>query len=459
MVRNMGIVLLLILGGMEIALSVWTRKKAREKKDWHRNRLISRGIQFGVICIAILLPIGQKWRIKPALFVFLLLLVIAGVIWLVRRKRSEGEKKTSGVIVSLVLNILLILFLLVPVFLFSGYKGLGTTGEYEVAQASAILVDESRIDPFETDGSSREIPVHFYYPVVSEEENALFPLVVFSHGAFGYYESNFSTYQELASNGYVVAALDHPHHAFFTHDTDGNLIIVDPNFIQTAIEVSAEEDYEETELRAVEEDWMNLRVPDLNFAMDSIESAAKNRELSSAWTTEDPDEERVLDLLQLIDTGKIGVMGHSMGGATSVEAGRLRDDIGAVIDIDGTMLGEYINGENGSYTVRTEPYTVPILEFVNWNTYQALEEVRNRGIVYPNDVLIKNANEGFSVTIQDTEHMDFTDLPLLSPSIGKMLGSGERDVKETMSIVNSLILDFFNSYLKDEGTFQPQEVY
>ncbi|MBQ5851909.1 MAG: hypothetical protein IIW54_14020, partial [Lachnospiraceae bacterium] len=31
-----------------------------------------------------------------------------------------------------------------------------------------------------------------------------FPLVVFSHGAFGYYESNTSTYMELASNGYVV---------------------------------------------------------------------------------------------------------------------------------------------------------------------------------------------------------------------------------------------------------------
>lgn len=57
-------------------------------------------------------------------------------------------------------------------------------------------------------------------------------MVFFSHGAFGYYQSNTSTYMELASHGYVVASLEHPYHALFTKDTDGKLILSDMEFMQ-----------------------------------------------------------------------------------------------------------------------------------------------------------------------------------------------------------------------------------
>ena len=40
-----------------------------------------------------------------------------------------------------------------------------------------------------------------------------------------------------------------------------------------------------------------------------------------------------------------------------------------------------------------------------------------------------------------------------------MLGSGERSTEETMTIVNSLVLSFFNCYLKGEGVFTAQELY
>ena len=55
--------------------------------------------------------------------------------------------------------------------------------------------------------------------------------------------------------------------------------------------------------------------------------------------------------------------------------------------------------------------------------------------------------------------MDFTDLPLLSPTLGKLLGSGERSTEETLGIVNSLVLSFFNCYLKGEGVFTAQGIY
>ena len=171
------------------------------------------------------------------------------------------------------------------------------------------------------------------------------------------------------------------------------------------------------------------------------------------------ESDAIKAVLNRTDIEKIGLMGHSMGGATAVALGRERDDISAVIDVDGTMLGEYTGVENGEFTFREEPYTVPVLAFDNWDSYNDMAEYQAQGGIHPNVRLLNSASVGFQTTIRGSKHMDFTDLPLLSPLLGNMLGSGERDTKETMTIVNSLVLDFFNCYLKGEGVFTVNAVY
>lgn len=121
----------------------------------------------------------------PVLSCLIVLLLIAALILFFKRKKEEkGDKKISGAVVSCALSIVLLGFSLIPAFIITGYKGLPTTGEYKIKQTSAILIDSSRKDPFEEDGSSREVPVHFYYPDCSDEqaEGKNFPLVVFAHG-------------------------------------------------------------------------------------------------------------------------------------------------------------------------------------------------------------------------------------------------------------------------------------
>ena len=171
------------------------------------------------------------------------------------------------------------------------------------------------------------------------------------------------------------------------------------------------------------------------------------------------EKEALSAMLEMTDTSKIGLMGHSMGGATSVELGRERSDISAVADIDGTMLGEYQGVENGEFLINEEPYPVPVLEFVNWESYIDVQQYVEQGGRYPNEILIRQADTGFSTTVKDTLHMDFTDLPMFSPYLGKLLGSGERSTEETMKIVNSAVLSFFNCYLKGEGVFTVQDIY
>ena len=451
----MGMTACILLTILEIALAVRTCRRRPDRKTWRRERLALRAAELLVLVLHLVFSPAQKWRFVPVLGFLAVLLVIAALSALLGRKKDDGAKKPAGAVAGSVLCVLLFALFLLPAFIFTGYNGLPVSGEHPIGEASAILVDSSRTDPFEQDGSFREVPVHFYYPA-DAAEGERFPLVVFSHGAFGYYQSNTSTYMELASNGYVVAALDHPHHAFFTTDTDGKTVLVDTAFFNTALNLNTIADKQEQ--LALYREWMDLRTGDMNFAVDAIKAAAAAGAMGESWFIPDSEGEKLRSVPGMIDGSRIGLMGHSMGGATAVQLGRDRGDIAAVIDLDGTMLGEYLGVENGELLVSDVPYPIPVLDFNNWESYIEQEEYRARGYRYPNAEVVDHAAVGFSVGMRDAKHMDFTDLPLLSPMLGKMLGSGERSTEEIMTIVNSLVLQFFNCYLKGEGVFTVQDI-
>ena len=452
----MGFFALIALAFLEIALAVKTCRKKSDRKTWRRDRLVIRAAEVLTIVLLYIFSAAQKWRFVPVLVFLAILLVIAALAMPAKRNQESRPKKPGAAVASCVLCILAFSLLLVPAFVFTGYSGLPVSGQHQTGESSAILIDSSRTDPFEQDGSFREVPVHLYFPA-DAAGGERFPLVVFSHGAFGYYQSNTSTYMELASNGYVVAALDHPHHAFFTRDTEGKTVLADMDFISTAMNLNSMDDREVQ--YALYRDWMALRTADMNFAVDEIKTAAQTGAADESWYISEKDGGAIQTVLGMTDVSRIGLMGHSMGGATAVQLGRERSDIAAVIDLDGTMLGEYVGVENGEMLVRDDPYTVPVLDLNNWESYNNNEEYIARGFPYPNVEVVGHAADGFSVGIRDSRHMDFTDLPLLSPFLGKMLGSGERSTEETMTIVNSLVLSFFNCYLKGEGVFTAQELY
>ena len=296
-----------------------------------------------------------------------------------------------------------------------------------MSEASVIFVDKNRVDEFENDGSYREVPAHFYYPENAEGE---YPLVIFSHGAFGYYQSNFSTYAELASNGYIVVALDHPHHAFFTTDTDGKTVTVDTDFIEDVIKIN--EDTSDEEVYTISQSWLKLRVDDENFVLDTIKAAKENKSLDETWHTD--DQTVILNVLGHTATDKTGLMGHSLGGATAVE-----------------------NGKNVYYS---EPYPVPVLDFTKETDYNDREQYKSeKGYPYVNEYITDNAKVSKTVVFKDVEHMDFTDLPLISPFLASMLGSGDVDHEETLGTINSIVLNWFDYYLKNEGTLDIKAQY
>ncbi len=450
----MQIIFIILLVLLETALIVLTLSNQLERVAWLRNRASTRAIEYVLLLVAVLLPIvHMKWRFTGALILLGVLFLIAGLSFLIKRKKTSGDVKRGRVITSGVMSVFMIGFALVPAFLFTNYNGLKTTGDYKVLESSAVLTDENRVDPFEGEGSKREVPVHFYYP----DKEGSYPLIVFSHGAFGYYQSNYSTYAELVSHGYVVAALDHPHHAFFTKNSDGKLITVDTGFLSEAIDVtngavSMEDEY------ALFVKWMTLRTGDMSFVLDTIEATKSTGALSAAWHTE--NEAEILSVLAMTDTNHIGAIGHSMGGATAVSAGRTRSDVDAVIVLDGTMLDEITGLSDGVCLVNEEPYPVPVLDFGKKTDYSDTELTKDElESPHVNKYVIEHAKGGKQVLFGDCEHMDFTDLPLFSPQLASMLGSNDIDHEAFMYRLNGLVLNWFDYYLKGIGTPDIQAEY
>ena len=109
----MGWILFALFSVLEVAFAVWTCTKAREKKVWRKNRLILCAAQIVIAVIALLLPLGQKWRFVPVLGFLAVLLVIAGLIMLIKQNKEDGTKKPAGAIVSCVLRVLFLGLLLV----------------------------------------------------------------------------------------------------------------------------------------------------------------------------------------------------------------------------------------------------------------------------------------------------------------------------------------------------------
>lgn len=408
-----------------------------------RSRLEAR-----IWCLAQAAAIALYYLLSPhsmtfqwfMLLVLMFIFIGFGTFGLVKylRKKDDAPFKKGKVIGRMILKSFMWLFAIVPLLIFPPYKDLATTGQYtEIAHKSYTWTDESRVETLDDSGSKRNVTVTFYYP---EEAEGKCPLVIFSHGAFGFEKSNYSSYAELVSNGYIVASISHTYHAFYTEETDGTTKIVNSQFIQEAVdatngEYSIEDEYQLTRK------WMEVRMGDANFVLDTIE---KN-------CAEGKDE-----FFNKIDLEHIGAYGHSMGGATAVELGRTREEIDAVVVLDGTFLGMYTGVENGIYTIDTEPYEKPLLNLMASDHYDSnYNPDETDAHSYVNFYVVKHAKIGRTAVIEGTKHMNLTDLPMFSPFLADMLGTGERDSREAIEITNGLVRDWFDCYLKEDGSYIP----
>lgn len=250
-------------------------------------------------------------------------------------------------------------------------------------------------------------------PVISTPDKK--PVVIVSHGITGARYLHTSLNEHLASRGFFVFGLDHPFDANLTIFPDGRIadyrsdLTNNPDSIQ---------------IRKMQ---MNTRTKDILFIMDQIEKL-ESGEIQSPFDHQ-------------IDLDKIGVLGHSYGGATAINASAKDERIKAVFALDGWI--NPLPDETILNGISTPFYYLgrPSWENSDYkNNYELLD-----------DLLSKNRSNQMYSILKETEHLDFTDTPLFSPLTPYFLDVGSLPSKISQSIIRIEVIDFFTHFLNNRS--------
>ena len=133
-----------------------------------------------------------------------------------------------------------------------------------------------------------------------------------------------------------------------------------------------------------------------------------------------------------LDTAKMGVFGHSFGGAAAGEVCLHDNRFKAFINLDGTPFGDTVDN------VIQQPFMV-------------LSEGTDKTLKFNIDDGYSEKQKNFLVvSVNGAQHMNFTDLNTIIPNAGKALGAlGTINANRQTEIMNTYIVSFFNKYLKE----------
>ncbi|MBM7773266.1 putative dienelactone hydrolase [Actinokineospora baliensis] len=227
-----------------------------------------------------------------------------------------------------------------------------------------------------------------------------YPVVLFSPGSSGVRTQNTAWAEELASHGYVVAALDHPYDS-------AAVVLADGRTITTATASTGDRDQDDR----LADDWTAIRAADLSFALTRLEGL-------------DPLEGH-------LDTSRVAATGHSMGGAAALQAARKDPRIDAVIDLDGYP--------RGSLTPELSQPTLALTQAITPDTDP-------RYLPQLTEVLTHGSATNYRLTIPGAAHLTFMDGPLYLPPVPSIVGSLGR--VESARVVAGASLAFLDSALR-----------
>jgi dienelactone hydrolase len=442
----MGTIILLIAFVIEVAFVVYcmmTKSNQVKVKSYIRIGALAAFILFTLVSII-------EWNFRWYLLAVLLLIWAALGAWTLMHKPAEKRNyKLVPGLVKAVLMLLLVSIAVAPALVFPQHQQPQVAGKHPVATALFTYTNEDQTETFTNTGEKRKVNVEFWYPADSTVGEQ-YPLVIFSHGSMGFKTQNTSTFLELASNGYVVCSIDNPYLAIFTRGSDGRMIIQSPSFRQEFFDVNNGK-YDTATALKLEHQWMAVQTTDIEFVLDTILASAK-----------DPGSAAVY---HLIDGEKIGLMGHSLGGEASAQVARERiasgqNDIDAVVNLDADLSGEYVDVVNGNRVLNNTPYPVPILTILSDELTRRIAAIPNANDVVAVKHVVATAPQAYEIDYTGTNHLSFTDLALNSPLLTSLLNGSahsvagsDADPLSTIEKMNATVLQFFNVYLKGEGSF------
>jgi dienelactone hydrolase len=240
-----------------------------------------------------------------------------------------------------------------------------------------------------------------------------FPVVLLTPGGGTGRTLNTAWAEELASHGYVVAALDHPYDSTAVVFADGRTVR------RPAYPVGSD-----AEARRLVEELAAVKAADLSSALTYL-GRLDSGEVESI-------------LAGRLDTDRAAVAGMSAGGGGAFQAARTDERFSAVVTLDGNP-----------YDANPGPYDQPALALTN----QFGLEDNPRYIPDLERMLERSTTTGYLLTIPGTAHPTFTDAPLWWPPVPSLVGSLGRT--EGHRIITEVTIGFLDAELRDQPADLP----
>ncbi|KAJ2973027.1 hypothetical protein NUW58_g9044 [Xylaria curta] len=231
---------------------------------------------------------------------------------------------------------------------------------------------------------------------------------------------------ELASQGWNVVTVDHTYEGLIVEFPDGRVVLPgdSPNEANSTIE-----------------EYVDVRVKDMIFVLDSLANPSVTSRIPGLGVSSPSAKTRSRSCPKTkLRTDRVGVFGHSLGGATALQL--LEDDkrFYAGSDLDGGVYGPVVQeGTDSPFLYLRAPNHTHITD-PTWAE------------AWPN---LRGFKREYS--IKETAHGSFTDLPLLRDVLGgQALGGfnqGIGTIKGTrmFAIETALLGAFFDRFLKGHG--------
>lgn len=433
----MGIFVLLTGVVLEIAFATFciiTKSNQQEVRSIIRITAFTAFVLFTVVGII-------DWSFRYySVGALLFLLAIIGAVAPIRKRQEKRAYRAVSVILKGIGMTLLIFASILPAIVFPQYETIAVTGEYQVTTATYTYTDTRRVETYTDTGENRKLNVKLWYP---KHVDGTYPLIVFSHGSLGIKSSNESLYNELASHGYVVCAVDHRYQCLYTTDEDGQITFLDLGYMQELINEDADSDRQQS--HEYYQKWMKIRTSDIEFVIDYILAKAGDSDVDTVY--------------ELVDTTRIGVMGHSLGGSAALGIGRMREDVNAVVALESPFMCDIEGVEDGEFVFREEIYPVPVLNVYSDSSWSFLDKWPQ---YVENYALLSDSNAtAFNVHISGVWHLTLTDLALTSPILTRILNEHESttSAEYCLKVINKVCLEYFDCYLKGKGEFTSDGTY
>jgi dienelactone hydrolase len=247
--------------------------------------------------------------------------------------------------------------------------------------------------------------------------SARYPVVLFSPGLTGVRTQNTVWATELASRGYVVVALDHPY--------DSAAVVLDGGQVVTTKATASGNDAEDNR-RA--DGWTSIRAADLRFALDEL-----NRSRVPGMPALDGH----------LDSQRVAVAGHSLGGAAALQAAAQDRRFRAVLDLDGLP-------RNLGATAVSRPLLALVSGQSSGSQANDAKYATQLG-----RALQLSGPGSYRITVPGAGHLTFTDAPFFLPPLPSLIGSlGRTRGAEITAGASEAFLD---ATLNNQGTDQLAE--